>query len=154
MELLDKNYTKDLWKQTVDESINSVWKQKVLTEASEKSSLRLLNVNNFNVGKVHHVWQDTGYNLMAIKKAGLKAKLMSNTYVLQANRAKFNQYRVNPLCCLCESGSEDLEHFILLCSRLSDTRRPFLDKISVFLQNIWDIQHLWKYFRTRQCSFS
>ena len=76
LELLDKKYTKESWKQTVDECISSMWKQKDLLKAIEKSTLRLLNANKFSVGKVHHVWQDAGFNLMAIKKAGLKVNLL------------------------------------------------------------------------------
>ena len=33
---------------------------------------------------------------MAIKKAGIKARLMTGIYVLQPNRAKLNKYSVNP----------------------------------------------------------
>ena len=61
----------------------------------ETESYMFLNVN-FNIGKVQHVWQDAGFNLMAIKKAGLKVKLMSSTYILQDNRVKFDQYKNNP----------------------------------------------------------
>ena len=44
---------------------------------------------------------------MAIKKAGFKAKLMTGTYVLQSNRAKFNQFSVDPTCLLCNDDAED-----------------------------------------------
>ena len=49
---------------------------------------------------------------MAIKKAGIKARLMIGTYVLQSNRAKFNQYKVDPTCTLCGDEPEDQEHFL------------------------------------------
>ena len=49
---------------------------------------------------------------MAIKKAGIKARLMTGTYVLQSNRAKFNQYKVDPTCTLCEDEPEGQEHFL------------------------------------------
>ena len=52
---------------------------------------------------------------MAIKKAGFKAKLMTGTYVLQSNRAKFNQYSVDPTCLLCGDDAEDMIHFLLKC---------------------------------------
>ena len=52
---------------------------------------------------------------MAIKKAGMKARFMTGTYVLQSNRTKFNQYSVNPTCLLCGEDPEYLEHFLLKC---------------------------------------
>ena len=44
---------------------------------------------------------------MAIKKAGIKARLMTGTYVLQSVRAEFNQYSVVPTCLLCGENPED-----------------------------------------------
>ena len=52
---------------------------------------------------------------MAIKKAGIKARLMTGTYVLQSVRAKFNQYSVDPTCLLCGENPEDHGHFLLRC---------------------------------------
>ena len=63
---------------------------------------------------------------MAIKKAGIKARLMTGTYVLQSVRAKFNQghsiesiecpwfsqYSVDPTRLLCGENTEDHEHFL------------------------------------------
>ena len=52
-------------------------------EASEKSSLRFLNTQKYEIGKVHYVWKNAGFNLMAIKKADMKTRLMMpGTYVL------------------------------------------------------------------------
>ena len=103
---------------------------KIKLEASEKSSLRLLNTQKYEIGEVHCVWKNAGFNLMAIKKAGMKARLMTGTclYVLQSNRAKFNQYSVNPTCLLCGEDPEDLENFLLKCRALTVTRDRFIEK--------------------------
>ena len=66
---------------------------------------------------------------MAIEKAGIKARLMTGTYVLQSNRAKFNQYSVYQTCLLCDDDPEDQEHFLLKCHSLSETRDPFIEMI-------------------------
>ena len=63
---------------------------------------------------------------MAIKKADIKARLMTGTYVFQSNRAKLNQYSVNPTCLLCGEDPQDLEHFPLKCRALTVTRDPFI----------------------------
>ena len=70
---------------------------------------------------------------MAIKKASIKARVMTCTYVLQSNRAKFNQYKINPTCTLCGEEPEDQEHFLLRCRSLSETRDPFTRKIELIL---------------------
>ena len=79
--------------------------------------------------EVHYVWKNAGFNLMAIKKAGIKAMLMTDTYVLQSNRAKFNQYKIDPTCTtFCGEEPEDQEHFLLRCRSLSDPHDPFTRK--------------------------
>ena len=108
---------------------------KIKLEASEKSSLRFLNTLKYEIGEVHYVWKNAGFNLMAIKKAGMKARLMTGTYVLQSNRAKFNQYSVNPTCLLCGEDPEDLEHFLLKCRALTVTRDPFMEKTICLLND-------------------
>ena len=70
---------------------------------------------------------------MAIMKAGFKAKLMTGTYVLQSNRAKFNQYSVDPACLLCGDDTKDMIHFLLKCQSLSEPRGQFIAKISSIL---------------------
>ena len=47
---------------------------------------------------------------------------MTGTYVLQSNRAKFNQYSVDPACLLCGDDAEDMIHFLLKCRCLSEPR--------------------------------
>ena len=122
LDLLSIEFSKNAWKQTVDNQINAYWVDKRKLEASEKSSLRFLNTQKYEIGEVHYVWKNAGFNLMAIKKAGMKARLMTGTYVLQSNCAKFNQYSVNPTCLLCGEDPEDLEHFLLKCRALTVTR--------------------------------
>ena len=79
---------------------------------------------------------------MAIKKAGFKAKLMTGTYVLQSNRAKFNQYSVDPTCLLCGDDAEDMIHFLLKCRCLSEPRDQFMEKINSIL-----IEYQYKFFK-------
>ena len=89
-----------------------------------------LNTQNYKIGEVRYLWKNAGFNLMARKKAGSKAKLMTGTYVLQSTRAKFIQYSVDPACLLCCYDTEDMIHFLLKCRSLSGTRDQFMEKIS------------------------
>ena len=82
LDRLSADFTKETWKQTVNKHINTHLYGKIKLEASEKSSLKCLNVQNYQIGEVHCVWKNAGFNLMAIKKAGIKVRLMTGTYVL------------------------------------------------------------------------
>ena len=77
---------------------------------------------------------------MAIKKAGMKTRLLTGTYVLQSNRAKFNQYSVNPACLLCGEDPEDLEHFLRKCRALTVTRDSFIEKTICLLNDFLGIR--------------
>ena len=115
IDLLNTEISKEAWKQTVDKHVSAYLVDKIKLEASEKSSLKFLNTQNYKIGEVHYFWKNAGFNLMAIKKAGFKAKLMTDTYVLQSNRAKLNQYSVDPTCLLCGDDAEDMIHFLFKC---------------------------------------
>ena len=140
LDLLSTECSKNAWKHIVDNQINAYWVDKIKLEASEKSSLRFLNTQKYEIGEVHYVWKNAGFNLMAIKKAGMKAMLMTGTYVLQSNRAKFNQYSVNPTCLLCGEDPEDLEHFLLKCRALTVIRDPFIEKTICLLNDYLGIR--------------
>ena len=84
---------------------------------------------------------------MAIKKAGFKAKLMTGTYVLQSNRAKFNQYSVNQTCLLCGDDTEDMIHFLLKYQSLSETCDQFMEKISSILTEYQGIKEQKEVFK-------
>ena len=75
----------------------------------------MLNFENFKVGVVHNIWESSGSELLSVKRACVKAKIISGTYTLQADRAKFNGNRTSSLCPLCFKQSEDLMHFIIKC---------------------------------------
>ena len=68
-------------------------------------------------------------NPRTIKKTGIKARLMTRTYVLQTVRAKFNQYTADPTCLLCCENPEDHEHFLLRCHFLLESRNQVIQTI-------------------------
>ena len=113
---------------------------KIKLEASEKSSLIFLITQKYEIGEVHYVWKNAGVNLMAIKKAGMKVRLMTGTHVLQSNRAKFNQCSVNPTYLLCGEDPEDLEQFLLKCRALKVIRDPFIEKTISLLNDYLGIR--------------
>ena len=76
-------------KRHIDSFIEKEWRQ------TDKSSLRFLNVKALSVGKIHHSWLSVTNDTKAVKWAYPKSRLLSGTYILQENRARFIQYVVN-----------------------------------------------------------
>ena len=55
---------------------------------------------------------------------------MTGTYILQSNRAAFNQNAIDPTCLLCKNGEETIKHFLLSCTALSSAREPIIEIIT------------------------
>ncbi|CAG2247447.1 unnamed protein product [Mytilus edulis] len=141
IEVLDLVPEKHIWKKLVYNAVNDYWKNILILEARTKVSMKMLNVDNFKVGVVHNIWESSGSELLSVKRACVKAKIISGTYTLQADRAKFNGNRTSSLCPLCFKQSEDLMHFLIKCNSLEGVRRKFImllrnllnDKINALL---------------------
>ena len=95
-ELLKNPPSKEQWKSSSNKTINKYIENSWKNEIYGKSSLKYLNQDILSVGKPHPVWASVRYNIQDRKKAELKVKLLTGSYTLQANRAKFNRYTVNP----------------------------------------------------------
>ena len=63
-------------------------------------------------------------------------EFLTGTYLLQTNRAVFNQFSVNPTCKICTSAAETRIHFLTRCESLETTRKPYLDQISSVLDDL------------------
>ena len=110
-------------KRQIDSFIENEWRQ------IDKPSLRFLNVKTLSVGKVHHSWLSVPNDKKVVKRAYPKIRLLPCTYILQENRARFNQYVVNTICPLCGMGAEDSVHFLEVCPKLAESRQGFMDKL-------------------------
>ena len=51
----------------------------------------------------------------------------AHTCILQANRAAFNQYALDPTCKLCQVVPETRQHFIGECMFFEDERRIYTE---------------------------
>ena len=99
--------------------------------------------NAVRVGKVHHVYASVRNNVQDVRRAEVKARLLTGTYTLQSNRAKFNQSNVSPTCQLCNKNPETREHFLTSCESLNNIRTVYINKIrSLFEHYSGDINTL------------
>ena len=66
---------------------------------------------------------------MADGEKQVMVKLSCGSYILQSVRARFNQFQVSKLCPLCREADETMQHFILHCGVLAQTRYSFINAI-------------------------
>ena len=91
------------------------------------------------MGKVHQIYSSVRSNTLDVRRAEVKARLLTGTYTLQSNRANFNQYKVSPTCQLCKVDPETREHFLVTCSTLQDSRNIFLHKLKLVFNHSSEI---------------
>ena len=96
---------------------------------TNKSSTKYINAGVLKIGTCHNVWSTVRNNVYDSRRAHLKCGLLSGNYILQANRAAFNQYTVNSTCKLCSVLPETRHHFIAECVFLEQDRKPYVEKL-------------------------
>ena len=121
-ELLKSPPTKAAWKNLTTTAINTYWETKWHDDHSEKTSLKHLNIKACRIGTPHHIWSTLPPDCREVEKAAIKARLITGTYVLQYNQAKYNQYDSDPTCILCKTEAEDITHFLVKCPSLAVQR--------------------------------
>ena len=72
-------------------------------------------------------------NTLEVRKAEVKAKLITRTYTLQCDRAKYTNGKENNICKLCNKEPEDTEHFLFHCEKLLYERQKHLNTLSAYL---------------------
>ena len=120
LELLNNPPKKFAWKSRVSKQINNYWVGFIKHRASLYASLQHLVVDNYVCGKTHHLLKSCR-NAREIHWVHAKLKLATGTYILQTNRASFNQNMVDPTCLLCS--------FLLDCPVLAAIRNPIIDSL-------------------------
>jgi hypothetical protein len=95
LEVLTSPLTKTQWKNMIDKKINQYWMKHIL-EKENKSSLKFMSKTLCQFGKQHSTWSFVRDNPTDVQKAAIKTRILTGCYTLQANRSKFNQYKVDP----------------------------------------------------------
>lgn len=128
-ELLNNNTTKTIWKSKVNKQVNEYWTSRIKINAGLYSSLKYLKTDNYKCGKPHSLITNAR-NTNEIPRINTKVKIATGTYILQVNRASFNQNVVKQTCLLCNESDETPKHFILECKKLEHVRKPRISKIT------------------------
>ncbi|CAG2227484.1 unnamed protein product [Mytilus edulis] len=131
-DIFDKNIpipSKLSWKKLVKTEISSFWTLRLKEEAHQMSSLKFLNLNFGNADSTHPVWDSVEQNLIEIRKASTKVRMLTGTYMVQADKHKFSQYTIDPTCLLCHREIEDILHVLTQCPVLCNERKEYFTPI-------------------------
>ena len=64
-----------------------------------------------------------------VKKAQIKARLLTGTYLLQSDMQRFSKEKDEQKCELCQIEQDNMEHFLLRCPVLNEKRKITLSKL-------------------------
>ncbi|CAG2214778.1 unnamed protein product [Mytilus edulis] len=121
--------SKFLWKKLISTKINSYWEKRINDESKLYQTLSYLEMS-YKIGQCHPIARTVDANIRDIAKIPVRLKIATGTYILQTNRAAFNQNKIDVVCMLCNCSEETLAHFLLGCTRLEYIRRDILEKIT------------------------
>ena len=122
-QVIDNIESLEGWKVLIKKQIDSYVEKEWASDA--KVSLQWLNMQSMRVGQVHQVWKFIPHDVRTIKRAYPKLRLLTGTYILQENRARFGGCSIRECCLLFGEGAETRVHFIAGCSRLEAVRVNF-----------------------------
>ena len=140
----DNPPTKESWKEQVKLCIHQYIKCLWTQDIEIKSSLKYLNPESVKVGKTHQIYTYVRNSTFDVRRAEIKARLLTGTYTLQSNRARFKQFNADSICPLCKREPESREHYIVTCESLIDVRTPYLVKLRTLFDYISGIDDILK----------
>ncbi|KAH3725298.1 hypothetical protein DPMN_051132 [Dreissena polymorpha] len=121
-DLLQNPPPKHQWKTTFRNATTnyceSTWKE----ELSIQSTAKYIQVQSAPIGHQHNIWASTDPKPHEIRRAELKARFLTGTYILQSNTARFTRNEVSATCKLCNIGDETREHLLLTCKAHTEVR--------------------------------
>ena len=126
--LLDEKLSKAQWRVRVAKAVNSYWTEKLIYEAGLYSTLRNMNCTLFIPGKCHPLLINLSGGVHEASRISVRLRIAAGTYILQCNRASYNQFETDATCNLCGDAEETLSHFLLECQRQM-CRQPIMTDI-------------------------
>lgn len=135
-ELLTNPPKKIVWKRQVKSTVTTFWKEKIIQNSKLYPTLQDMNLELYTPGKIHPLIQTKASSIRDTMRLAVKLKLVTGTYILQSNRAKFNEAEVNPTCLMCGNEAETTQHFLIDCTTLQNKRQPMISNIGSIYHEI------------------
>ncbi|CAC5404765.1 unnamed protein product [Mytilus coruscus] len=101
----------------------------------EKSTLKRCNTQMLKIHEVRPVWRTLPPLTYEVKKANIKAMLLTGTYLLQEHIQRFTGNTEEQKCQLCQIEKEDMVHFTLRCPALNEQRQKVLPELKQQIVN-------------------
>ncbi|CAC5399290.1 unnamed protein product [Mytilus coruscus] len=142
-EYKDQLFFKMQWKKDIyNRTIADKWSTILQKEMEEKSTLKRCNTQMLKIHEVHPVWRTLPSLTYKVKKANIKARFLTGTYLLQEHIQRFTGNTEEQKCQLCQIEKEDIVHFILRCPALNEQRQKVLPEfkqqiVNTIGQNKW-----------------
>lgn len=121
--------TKHQWKTHLNTAVRKYWKEKWKEEKQEKVSLQYLHLQDEPVNNPHNIWACINPVEHEVKRAEIKVRLVTGTYMLQSNISKYNQQEMPATCQICNKEDENLSHLLLKCEAYNEERSAFEEKL-------------------------
>ena len=77
----------------------------------------------------HPGWSTEDNTVIDVRRAVVKARILTGTYHLQTDRDKFHKTGTTSKCPLCSAASEDRLYFLTACVSLNHVRQPYIAEI-------------------------
>ena len=77
-------------------------------------------------GKCHPLLFNPSGGVHEASRIPVRLRIATGTYILQCNRAVYNQFECDSTCNLCGDADETLTHFLLECKALQECRQPIV----------------------------
>ena len=119
-ELLEAKPQKLQWKKQVKKAILEHWTNTLKKQANSMKSLSNLNLEACSLSKPHHVWGKSLSNPKSVIRTAVHAQLLTLRYPLTGYKHVGRNY--SKLCPLCNQEEEEIEHFLLRCPLLQESR--------------------------------
>ncbi|CAG2239853.1 unnamed protein product [Mytilus edulis] len=132
---LDIPMKKEKWTTLINRTTQKHWSESITRMVPYYKGLQHLNYTEFHQGKLHPLLKIKCQSARDIGRIPPKLKMLTGTYILQSHRIKMYENETDPICLICHQGDETLEHFILECEGLADTRNSIMDEISAILKD-------------------
>ena len=114
------------WNTLVYRAIKNFWMDKIQADTMDKSSLKYL-CTDMKRNRPHSVLCSIDTNTREVCKPAVKSRFLTDTCILQSNRARFNKTK-QITCLMCKKGDEDVPHFLLHCGILTAHSGDLLHK--------------------------
>ena len=142
--------SKEKWKLQVKSAVNKYGTELLQREAIGKSTLKYVNIYSLKIGHTHAVWSSLESTLSDVRKGITKSRMLSGTYLLQANRCKFSKSAENSTCKCCGVETEDIVHMLLDCPAMFIQRKQYFTNLKSLIINCIGIKQWQSNFDTKE----